>query len=281
MLKAKDAYQILAAALSELYAEREAHTIAQYVLEDLFGLQQVNYPNYSLSEQQKEQFQQVKKQLEQAVPWQYVVGTADFYGRKFIVNEAVLIPRAETEELVYWVIEEYRQQAVTILDIGTGSGCIALSLQKEIPTATVTAIDISEAALQVAQNNAHRCDTTIHTQKIDILKEKKWKQLSTFDVIVSNPPYIPQEEREKMPRHVLDYEPSLALFVANNDTLLFYEKIADFALKHLAEGGSLFFEVNEFYGQAVVKLLQERGFLQIELRKDMSGRDRMIRAQLS
>ncbi|MFN3756814.1 MAG: peptide chain release factor N(5)-glutamine methyltransferase [Flavobacterium sp.] len=211
-------------------------------------------------------------------PIQYVLGETDFYGSTFRVNQDVLIPRPETEELVDWIIKEYQNKSVKILDIGTGSGCIAISLAKHIQNAMVYAMDISESALKIAQENAkiNQVDLKIWQQSIlelDALIEK-------FDVIVSNPPYVRYLEKEQMHKNVLEHEPSLALFVEDNDPLLFYRKIAALAKVSLNAGGVLFFEINQYLGNETRSLLKDLGYESVTLKKDMFGNDRMIKAQL-
>ena len=224
--------------------------------------------------------EQIQTQLLQHRPIQYVLGEAWFMGLKFFVNESVLIPRPETEELVSWVIDEHKNKgALQILDIGTGSGCIGISLQKNLPSSKVTLLDISEDALGIAAGNAKKLGATVQTQQLDILDESAWASLPIYDVIVSNPPYIKKTEAESMAKHVLDFEPSLALFVEDDDALIFYRKIALLAVRHLASNGVLNFEINEMLGEEVVVLLEELGF-SAQLRKDLQGKNRMVRASL-
>lgn len=266
--------------LTTIYTAREAENIAKIVLEDGFNSIAPTLTWNDLGHSNQALLQQITKQLRQGIPWQYVLGQADFYGYKFGVNPATLIPRIETEELVHWVIQEHKQQAVSILDIGTGSGCIAITLKKELPNSEIMAVDVSTAALEQTQKNTQQNNTTIQTRQLDILKEEIWQQMPVFDVIVSNPPYIPPSEKELVPKHVLNHEPALALFVEEENPLLFYTKIAKFGEQHLKKGGSLYFEINEHFGQEVVKLLEQSGaYHQVMLKADFQGRERMVRAQ--
>ena len=220
----------------------------------------------------------VLSKLKKNTPIQYILGETDFYGSTFRVNKDVLIPRPETEELVDWIIKEYQNKSVKILDIGTGSGCIAISLAKHIQNALVHAMDISESALKIAKENA----------KINQVHLKIWHQsileldsiIEKFDVIVSNPPYVRYLEKEQMHNNVLEHEPSLALFVMDDDPLLFYRKIAALAKVSLNPGGVLFFEINQYLGNETVSLLNDLGYESVTLKKDMFGNDRMIKAQL-
>jgi len=220
-------------------------------------------------------------------PIQYIIGETEFYGLPFKVNKNVLIPRPETEELVTWILEDRRWKTedgrqFQILDIGTGSGCIAISLAKNLPDAVVSALDISKGALKIAQENAKLNDVNIHFIEEDILRLNRHSELVSesfkFDIIVSNPPYIRELEKHEIQNNVLENEPHLALFVDDNNPLLFYDKIADFAKEHLAENGQLYVEINQYLGQKTVELLKQKGFVNIELRKDILGNDRMIKA---
>ncbi len=279
--------------LTPTYGEGEARAMSRYVFDDYFGSKndEETFHNFLI-----EDFEKIKQRLLDGEPVQYVVGFAWFYGLKFKVNSNVLIPRPETEELVEWVLETAKNYfsfnihyiPLKILDIGTGSGCIPITLKVKNPACAVSAVDISEGALITASRNAYRMNADVDFKRIDILNENDWTQLTDYHIIVSNPPYIPTKEKALMAHNVLGYEPHLALFVDNDDALIFYEKIADFALKHLYtvdEGnpdavgkGVLFFECNEYNAKDVVTMLEKKGFIHVELRKDMSGKDRMIRA---
>lgn len=217
-------------------------------------------------------------ELKKHRPIQYITGETEFFGLPFKIQEGALIPRPETEELVEWITESVNNnRLISILDIGTGSGCIAVALAKKIKQSQVSAVDISEKALELAKVNANKNDVEIIFLKKDILRDDvpgKW------DVIVSNPPYITPKEKEHMSANVLEYEPHEALFVPQKKPLLFYERIADIAINQLNPGGYLFFEINSSFGEVTANLLIEKGFQSVTLRKDISGNDRMIKAQL-
>jgi len=227
----------------------------------------------------------VISELKTYKPIQYILGSTEFYGCKIRVNESVLIPRPETEELVELIVKEVRDKdqgasEINILDIGTGSGCIAVSLKKKLPCANIFAFDISEDALTVAKTNGILNQTKINFIQADIfsLIPNSRKEKGVYDIIVSNPPYVRASEKGKMDKNVLDYEPHLALFVKDDDALVFYEAIASFALHNLAPNGMLYFEINEALGNEVKALLNEKGFKNAEIKKDMSGKDRIATA---
>jgi release factor glutamine methyltransferase len=220
-------------------------------------------------------------QLKLEIPIQYLLGKTSFYGLDFEVNSAVLIPRPETEELVDWIIQsqklKVKSQKIKILDIGTGSGCIAVSLAKNIPNAQVFAIDVSEKALATAKKNANLNDVNVTFLHQSILETEDLEQ--EFDIIVSNPPYVRNLEKKEIKKNVLDNEPHLALFVEDNDALIFYKKIAELAQKNLSNSGQLYFEINQYLGKEMVGLLETMSFKNIELRKDIYENDRMTRAE--
>lgn len=266
--------------LMTIYDEREATTIATYVLEDGFGLYNPLQSRRIFTIEEQVELEKITKELLTKRPWQYVLGEADFYDLKFKVNEAVLIPRSETEELVHFILQEHRNKALKVLDVGTGSGCIAISLQKNLTQARLTAVDVSKEALTVAKENAIKNAVTVEFQQLDILDLIATKKMPQYDVIVSNPPYIQDTEVTMMPDHVLKYEPHMALFVTNKDPLQFYKKITDFALTHLQTNGWLYFEINEYFGKEVLELLKQSGFVNCQLLPDMSNRDRIVLGQL-
>jgi len=222
--------------------------------------------------------QKIIKQLKQRKPIQYILNEAHFYGLTFYVDPSVLIPRAETEELVGWILEEVKPTLSKgkLLDIGTGSGCIAISLKKQLEDWEVYAMDISAAALAVARPNAEKNKVQVDFIEADVLTYSGGQK---YTLIVSNPPYVKEDEKETMHANVLDNEPHSALFVSNHDPLVFYKAIADLALKNLENGGYLFFEINEYLGEETLAMLSAKGFKNIELRKDMQGKDRMIRCR--
>ena len=265
-------YEELWKPLTKLYDAREAKAIARLVLEERFGLTMADVLCGKTGDDAV--LRHIQQRLLQGEPVQYVLGVAEFGGRQFRVAPGVLIPRPETLELCQWVEEE---RGTTILDIGTGSGCIACTLAAELPEAQVTAWDISEAALSVARENAKRTNVHVSFEQVDALNipltPDKW------DIIISNPPYICEQERATMERHVLDYEPSLALFVPDDDPLLFYRAIADYARQSLTAGGSLFFEINPLYAEQLKSLLSAMSYHHIEVRDDQYGKPRMIKAQ--
>ena len=272
----QQSYRHLIQQLQTIYEHREAQTIAQYIFEDAFQIKNTLSTSPFKFQPQLEKF---IPRLIEAEPWQYVVGEADFYSLKFKVDSNVLIPRPETEELVYWIYQNHKKQlGLKILDIGTGSGCIPITLKHLMPTNHVSAIDISERALNIAKFNAKNIGVDVQFIQCDILNKTEQQRLDKYNIIVSNPPYIPLKEKALMEDNVLKHEPDLALFVENDSPLIFYETIADFALKHLNDDGYLYFEINEFLGNDVVALLEEREFQNIDLEQYMNGRDRMIKA---
>jgi release factor glutamine methyltransferase len=269
--------------LQGLYPDTEIRSFSNLIIEKLTGFSRTEMivnKNTLFSDDQRHTIENFIENLKKFVPIQYILGETEFFGLPFHVNESVLIPRPETEELVDWIRNENDRNAnLHMLDIGTGSGCIPISLKHEFPNATVDGFDISEQALETAKSNATLNKLKVTFSKVDILNapdfDKRW------NIIVSNPPYVTELEKDEMQPNVLDHEPHLALFVPDNDPLLFYRHIARFALKHLQANGKLYFEINRGYGQACVELLTGLGFRDVELRKDISGNDRMVRAVIS
>lgn len=242
------------------------------------------YPETSIPTSLCERIDQYLSELLQWRPIQYVMGEAWFHGMKFRVDERVLIPRPETEELVDWVAESYRLsgsdlKATRILDIGTGSGCIAISLKKKMPQALIWGLDVSPGALEVAVFNASSLMADVSWILADVLDPAATHQIPEVDIIVSNPPYVLHDDRLDMRRNVLDWEPHTALFVDGPDPLRFYRRIADLGLAKLPAGGEIFFEIHEAKSGEVIDLLLERGYKEPEARRDMTGRDRMVRAR--
>jgi release factor glutamine methyltransferase len=232
-----------------------------------------------LIQEEQEAFNNYINQLKKGIPVQYVLGEADFYQLKFKVNEHVLIPRPETEELVYLILQDAKiNQPKSIIDIGTGSGCIPIALKKHLPNTAINAIDISENAIAVAKENALKNKVEIDFTIADALHLES-KNFQKFDVIVSNPPYIALSEMEDMEANVTKHEPHLALFVEDENPLIFYQKIADFALTNLQQNGVLYFEINQALAQETQELLEQIGFI-TEIIKDINQNDRMIKAQL-
>tara|TARA_R110000850_G_scaffold150497_1_gene273150 strand:- start:44195 stop:45055 length:861 start_codon:yes stop_codon:yes gene_type:complete len=266
--------------LETLYPEEEIGSFF-YILTDKFlKLKRVDVAlelERKITSEEVSIFENALQQLEKEVPIQYIIGETEFFGLTIKVNPSVLIPRPETEELVDWIIKDYAEikQPFTILDIGTGSGCIAISLAKNLPEAKVIAIDISLAALETAKANANQNKVDVSFLEQDILTLKNLE--TSFDVIVSNPPYIRVSEKEKMQSNVLLHEPKNALFVSDETPLLFYSKIADLARTSLNTSGSLYFEINEAYGNEVVNMLLDKRFEGVVLKKDFYGKERMVK----
>lgn len=268
--------------LSPFYDAYEAESFFYLILEDKHKLRQIDLAlNHELSFVQTDfvVWDLILNQLKKEIPIQYLLGKTHFYGLEFEVNENVLIPRPETEELVEWIINENsktdKSRKIKILDIGTGSGCIAISLAKNIPNAEVYAIDVSKKAIETAKRNAIRNNVEVTFILQDILKTDELK--CNFDIIVSNPPYVRNLEKEEIKKNVLDYEPHLALFVEDNDALIFYRKIAELAKKNLSENGQLYFEINQYLGKEMTNLLEKLDFKKVELRKDIYDNDRMTK----
>ncbi len=231
-----------------------------------------------LSDSLVNELQQITNKLLQEQPIQYILGTTEFYGLQFNVNEHVLIPRPETEELVSWVLDHIKNNRTikNVLDIGTGSGCIPISIKKNASDTNVSAIDISTKAIETAIINAKNNNVLIDFIEKDILTSKSLHQ--DYDIIVSNPPYVRELEKQEIKNNVLANEPHLALFVSDENPLVFYKKIADLALQHLTNNGVLFLEINQYLGQETVNMLENKGFKNIELKKDLFGNNRMIKA---
>ncbi len=271
-------------ALKNIQDEQEIESFFFILTEYLHNLKRVDValnPNYEISDAAIEKWNSILVQLQQEKPIQYITGEAWFYGLQFEVNENTLIPRPETEELVEWIIESQKSkvqsQKLEILDIGTGTGCIPISLKTNLLQANVSAIDVSEKALEVAKRNAQSNKVEVNFIQTNILEVEDLNQ--HFDIIVSNPPYVRNLEKQEIKKNVLDYEPHLALFVEDTDALLFYRKIAQLALENLSPNGLLFFEINQYLGKETVELLENLGFKNIELKKDIYGNDRMIKCK--
>jgi release factor glutamine methyltransferase len=270
--------------LRTICSEGEASQITDWVMEHLTGSKKAErmlYKHSAITEGEVALLKDYADRLLQQEPVQYVLNEAWFFGLKFYTDKNVLIPRPETEELVEWIITDNKTASgnLKILDIGTGSGCIPVSLKKKMPQAEVWSIDISEGALQVATKNAATHTTAIHLLQQDILDKENWSQLPMFDIIVSNPPYIPEKDKAEMQANVLQYEPVTALFVPDDDALLFYKAIAAFGKEHLTSNGFIYFEIHEDLGNATVNLLKSMGYI-TELKKDMQQKDRLAKAGL-
>ena len=271
--------------LTSLYDVGEAESFFYLILEAKHQFKRVDIalqPDLAFSETELESWSSILEQLKKEIPIQYILGVTHFYGLEFEVNSAVLIPRPETEELVDWIIQNSKLKAqnskLKILDIGTGSGCIGIALAKNLPNAQVFALEVSEKALATAKKNAEKNQvqlTFIHQsilETVDLAQE--------FDIIVSNPPYVRELEKLEIKNNVLDNEPHLALFVEDNDALIFYRKIAQLAQKNLNPKGQLYFEINQYLGKETLNLLLEMGFKNSVLRQDIYGNDRMIQCTI-
>jgi release factor glutamine methyltransferase len=234
-------------------------------------------PDVTITAKDDTFFKTAIRELKNEKPIQYIIGSTEFYGLNFKVTEATLIPRPETEELVDWILKEHSDKnKISILDIGTGSGCIPISLTKNLSNATVTTLDVSEEAISVAKENAKTHSVSVNFIHDNMLTYSDVSQ--KYDVIVSNPPYVRNLEKQEIKKNVLEHEPHLALFVEDNDPLIFYRKITEFAVSNLTENGVLYFEINQYLGQETIDLVKSYGFTSVELRKDLSGNNRMLKA---
>ncbi len=275
--RSKDLFKQIISSLSDVYDERESMAIAKNYLTDRLHIDRMKLSLNTEIAFDESLLRHDLRQLVNGTPYQHVVGFTIFYGRKFLTNKHALIPRPETEELVDWIVKDNEISTPMILDIGTGTGCIPISLKGEIPGASCTGVDVSEEALRVAKNNASKNEMVVDFSFLDILKEDLSEK--AFDIIVSNPPYIPNADRAQMHKNVLDYEPDLALFVDDESPLIFYQAIAKKAAHSLKKGGKLYFEIHENFGKEVCELLSSLGYFDVELRKDLQGKDRMVKAK--
>ena len=268
--------------ISGIYDDREAENIFHLVVDHLTGINMKAGAgkDFTPDDLFYTKLEEIEHRLLNHEPIQYIINEAWFYDVPFYVDNRVLIPRPETEELVHWVVKEQTgREYFTLLDIGTGSGCIPITLKRKLPAGTVYSCDISKCALDVAQKNARQYQTDIRFLELDFLNSNTWEELPTFDIIVSNPPYIPESDSGTMHNNVLHHEPHLALFVANNNPLVFYEAIALMGKKLLNKKGAIYVEIHESLGNATVELFEKQGY-QTLLRKDMQNRDRMVKAIL-
>ena len=271
--------------LSSLYDEMEIESFFYIILESFHHKKRIDLaldPAMEMDALQLLRWESVLAELKKEKPIQYILGETEFYGLPFLVNENTLIPRPETEELVEWILEstkyEIQSTKLKILDIGTGSGCIAVSLAKNLPNTSVSAIDVSEKALYSAKKNAEINNVAVNFTLKNILETEVLDE--KYDIIVSNPPYVRNLEKQEIKPNVLEYEPHLALFVDDNDALLFYRKIAELAKKYLHVNGKLYFEINQYLGKETVELLEGIGFKKIVLKKDIYENDRMISCEI-
>ena len=278
-------YETLWHLLTPLYGEGEAKAIARMVYEVRYGLTFTDLcigKDTQLSAADQAELDEIAQRLERHEPIQYVLGKAEFMGKWYHVEPGVLIPRPETEELVRWKplpLPSPKGERVNILDIGTGSGCIAITLAAMYPEAKVTAWDISEKALEVARKNAKHLAVNVNFEQVDILANSQQPKANSYDIIVSNPPYICNKEREAMEQNVLDYEPHEALFVPDDDPLLFYRAIAEYGNKALKSDGWLYFEINPLYAEPLRELLSTMSYHDLEIKNDQYGKQRFIRAR--
>jgi len=285
----KDVFITFREELNNVYDAAETESVTLLTLTEITHLSKAiikAFPEREISADQSQQLQNILSQLQTGKPIQYILGTIEFYGLTFNVNPSVLIPRPETEELVEWVLQSLVTDhwsleggALKILDIGTGSGCIAISIKENVPSAEVSAVDISTEALATAKSNAALNKVDVDFIQDDILNPTQYSILDTqYSILISNPPYVTLQDKEQMHINVTNFEPHTALFVPQDDPLLFYKAIADFALNNLADNGLLFLEINESFGEETVKVLSDKGFKDIELKKDMGGKFRMVKA---
>ncbi|EAY31925.1 peptide chain release factor N(5)-glutamine methyltransferase [Microscilla marina] len=280
--EAKQLFDQCRQALLPYYPATEAQSMAFLLLEHLFQLDKmqvlINQPIQTIP-QVLQVLDNALRRLQQYEPIQYITKQAEFYGLPFRVKPGVLIPRPETEELVAWIIQDFQSQPLTLLDIGTGSGCIAVTLAKNMPQAQVNALDVSNEALTIAQQNAALNKVNIQWIAHNILAPSFTHFADqSLDVIVSNPPYVTPAEQAQMHENVLKHEPALALFVPQNEPLLFYEAITQVARQKLKPQGALYFEINEQFGAITKKMIEQQGFQEVEVRKDLFGKDRMVKA---
>lgn len=275
----KAGFERLVSLLEPYYGRGEAESICRIVFEDAFRISETK-SELPFPPSHSDLFQSIASRLLKREPVQYILGQADFYGLKFEVNPHVLIPRQETEELVHWVLEEYKGVDLTgkrLLDVGSGSGCIPVFLKKRMPALEVVSVDVSGQALEVARRNAAKHQMQVDFRQLDFLDPENWPGLGSFDILISNPPYIDPSEKDLIPAHVMDYEPPSALFTTA-DPMEFYRAIARFSKKYLHKKGKIFLESNEFRLQEVLEELRNQGFDRVEWRSDLNGNPRMIRA---
>jgi len=281
MLSLQQSFYWVRQELAPLYDEREATAIAHELLQHITGLDKTARlikKDDHLTPVQYVYLSRDLVDLMKGTPLQYVIGQAWFMGRQFVVTPDVLIPRPETEELVQWVVDMYEHRSsVSILDVGSGSGCIPVMLQLLLPNATIESCDVYDASLGVAAENADLLGTPeIEWHQLDFLDRANWDALGFFDVIVSNPPYIPISEKQHLHANVRDHEPELALFVPDDDPLVFYKAIAQFGMTHLEPGGAVFCETEQSLAQECAQLFNAAGYVAVTIKKDMHGNDRML-----
>lgn len=279
-MNTKELYRNFLVQLQKVYELGEATVITDWVFDNIASIKKTDLIKNPMQQVPPPVIKKIAEKLEQLLlhqPVQYVLGQTTFYNLPFQVNDKVLIPRPETEELTNLVINSWRFETkqVSVIDIGTGSGCIAISIKKHLPSTKVIALDVSYDALEIAHKNSITNKTNVQFSLFDFLDESRWPELMLFDVIISNPPYIPVAEKEKMEKHVVNYEPHGALFVPDNNPLLFYEKIAKFGRSHLNYNGKVYLETHEDYARDVAAVF-ESGYNQVMIKKDLFGKERMV-----
>jgi release factor glutamine methyltransferase len=275
-MKIRDLFNQYKNELQQIYPKEEAESLVFWLFEDFLQAKRQDLLKNTSVERVPEKLSLAIEELLQGKPIQYITGKAPFYGREFLVNSAVLIPRNETEELVHLIIQENQKEGLKILDIGTGSGCIPITLALEILGANVSALDVSETALEIASQNAELLKAKVQFLLCNILEDDI--PVPDLDIIVSNPPYVRNSEKMRMHQNVLDHEPHLALFVYDEDPLLFYRLIAEKARKVLKPGGKLYVEINEAFGNETKILLEEKGFSSVAIINDLNGKERIVSA---
>lgn len=273
--------------LVTIYPKTEITSFLYLLIEEYLGLQRIEFvmqPNFIIEKEKLNLLNEALNKLQKEEPIQYIIGHTEFFGLTFIVNKNTLIPRPETEELVAWVVDEIKHRElkqikdISVLDIGTGSGCIPISIAKRCKNTTITAIDISKKALRVAEKNAENNSVKIECIASDILNTTSLEK--RYDIIISNPPYVRNSEKKEIENNVLQNEPHIALFVEDSNPLIFYDKIATLSKQHLTKEGLLFFEINQYLGEETKQMLHKKGFKNIEIRKDIFRNNRMIKASL-
>jgi release factor glutamine methyltransferase len=297
-MKMADAERYISGRLQEVYEESEAKNIADLLIEHITSLsknERLSRNEYEITPEQELAFKDDLQRLLKHEPIQYLMNKSWFYGLELFVDPSVLIPRPETEELVEWVINDIKASGLDvftrdmagadktnllkILDVGTGSGCIALALKKAMPKAEIWGCDMSEEALNVARRNGSALDIRVDFQGLNFLDPEQQRQLPTVNILVSNPPYIPIKDKQLMDRNVVEHEPHLALFVPNDDPLVFYRALAKFGMHRLYENGSIYMEIHEDLGSQVTDLFKEEGYFSVEVKKDMQGKNRMVKVK--
>lgn len=268
--------------LSPIYPKQEIESMSRLIFEKILGLSRIQVhlnQDKTISAANLAQIKEIINRLIHFEPIQYILGETEFYGSLFKVSRAVLIPRPETEELVDWIVQDYKSCKPVILDIGTGSGCIPIALVKNLPGACAEGWDVSTEALEIARENAHNNQVKVEFQCVDLFKYPALQQAKKYDVLVSNPPYIATSDHALMLPNVTSFEPHIALFVPDTDPLVFYRSLSDLAFDRLKPGGKLYLEINEKFGSDTSDLLRSKGLINIHLKKDIHGKDRMIKGE--